>query len=224
MFIDEWFEKDFYQKLPLGYHANHSFGQIFWTHAHYSFENVQFWRPVIDPDEPTKTIASTFNMVGWPSDAFNRPFPLQAPALKTDEEFIVVKAKRRPVVLIQTERPLIGIKNAGYRGKFGRHRTLVAQMFSIADKRTGESKYDNALVERVRRMEFPQLLFMPKTAAFVDSFLRLDEPQSVFVPHLDATDTCLGAAIQDVLKHQLRFLLTGDGPEYTMLREMLLAP
>jgi hypothetical protein len=222
VFIDELFENDFYQRLPLGYHTNHCFGQVFWTHAHYSFENIQFWRPVIDPNEPTKTIASSFNMVGWPPDAFRRSFPLHAPSLKTDEEFIVVKAKRRPVVLIQSEPSLVGVKNPGYRGKFSRQRTLVAQMFSIVDKRTGEAKYDNALVERVRRMEFPQLLFMPKMPGFVDSFLRLDEPQSVFVPHLEPTDTCLGTEVQNVLKHQLRFLLTGDGPTYTDLRHMLL--
>jgi hypothetical protein len=133
-----------------------------------------------------------------------------------------VRAKRRPVVLIQTEPPLVGVENYGYRGKFTRRRVLVAQMFSIADKNTGQAKYDNKLVDRVRRMEFPQLLFMPKTAGFVDSFLRLDEPQSVFVPHLEATDCSLDTGVQDVLKDQLRFLLTGEGHAYTELRQILL--
>jgi hypothetical protein len=37
MFIDEWFDKDFYKQLPLGYHtqANFAFAQFFWTHAYY---------------------------------------------------------------------------------------------------------------------------------------------------------------------------------------------
>src|ERR1017187_10232643 len=62
MFIDEWFGDTFYKKLPLGYHndANFCFGQIFWTHAYYPHENLELWRPVPDPAEPTKTIASQF--------------------------------------------------------------------------------------------------------------------------------------------------------------------
>lgn len=34
MFIDEWFEKDYYKQLPLGYHVQSSYqpGQFFWTH------------------------------------------------------------------------------------------------------------------------------------------------------------------------------------------------
>lgn len=62
MFIDEWFGEDFYKNLPLGYHnpANFCFGQVSWTHAYYPHENLELWRPVPDPAEPTKTIASQF--------------------------------------------------------------------------------------------------------------------------------------------------------------------
>ncbi len=222
MFMDEWFEKGFYRKLPLGYHATLRFGQIFWTHALYSPENRQFLRPVIDPSEPTKTIATTFQILGQPADAFKRSIPLHAPALRTDEEFIVVKAKRRPVVLVQGEPALVGVENHGYRGKFSRSRVLVAQMFSIVDTRTGKAKYDNALIERVRRLEFPQLLFMPKATGFVDSILRLDEIQSTFIPHLEATDCCLETDVQEILKAQIEFLLTGGGQAYTDLRKLLI--
>jgi len=41
MFIDEFFSEQFYRKLPLGYHANFSFGQFFWTHAYYPHENLE---------------------------------------------------------------------------------------------------------------------------------------------------------------------------------------
>jgi hypothetical protein len=53
--------------------------------------------------------------------------------------------------------------------------------------------------------------------------LRLDETQSVFVPHLDARQFCLGDEVADVLRHQINFMLTGAGPNvYTELRETLL--
>jgi hypothetical protein len=53
--------------------------------------------------------------------------------------------------------------------------------------------------------------------------LRLDEAQSVFVPHLDARPFCLGDEVVAILRHQLAFLQTQIGPnEYTDLREVLM--
>jgi hypothetical protein len=106
MFIDEWFSAN-YKKLPLGYanEANFRFGQIFWTHANYPHENLELWRPTPDPSDPTKTIASQFGITAARQDAFKRGLPLHAPRLETNEEFVVIRAKIRPVVLIQTELP-----------------------------------------------------------------------------------------------------------------------
>ena len=74
-------------------------------------------------------------------------------------------------------------------------------------------------------MEFPQLMFLPQQAGVfdIDGMLRLDEVQSVFVPHLRATQFCLADDLADVLRHQIDFLLTASGPNsYTELREILL--
>ncbi len=227
MFIDEWFGNAFYKKLPLGYHndANFCFGQIFWTHAYYPHENLELWRPVPDLAEPTKTIASQFRITAAGQDAFKRTLPLHAPKLETNEEFIVVRAKVRPVILIQTELPLAGVDNRGYRGKIQRRRTLVAQVFGLADSVTKAPQFNPAFIDRVRKMEFPQLMFLPEQAGVfaMDSMLRLDEVQSVFVPQLEARQFCLGDEVAGVLRHQLTFLQTGIGPnEYTELREVLM--
>jgi len=227
MFIDEWFEDCFYAELPLGYHnpANFCLGQIFWTHAYYPHENLELWRPVVDPDEPTKTIASQFRITPAGQDAFKRTLPLHVPKLETNEEFIVVRAKIRPVILIQTELPLAGVDNRGYRGRIQRPRALVAQVFGLADTITGEPQFNPAFVDRVRKMEFPQLMFLPKKPGLfeVDSLLRLDEAQSVFVPHLHTKPFRLGDGVTTILRHQLAFLQTGLGPnEYTELRELLM--
>jgi hypothetical protein len=227
MFIDEWFATSYYKKLPLGYHsdANFCFGQIFWTQAYYPHENLELWRPVPDPAEPTKTIASQFRITPAGQDAFKRGLPLHTPKLETNEEFIVVRAKSRPVVLIQAEFPLAGVDNRGYRGRIQRRRTLVAQVFGLVDVRTGTPEFNPSFVDRIRRMEFPHLLFLPQQAGVfdVDSMLRLDETQSVFVPHLQATQFCLADDVANVLRHQINFLLTRTGPnDYTELREVLL--
>jgi hypothetical protein len=225
MFIDEWFGDGFYKKLPLGYHSNFSFGQFFWTHAYYPHENLELWRPFPEADEPTKTIASRFQLVTAGQDAFRRNIPLAAPKLETNEEFIVIRAKMRPVVLVQVEIPTSGVDNRGFRGKIHRHRCLVAQIFGLADSKTGQAEFSPSFVERVRKMEFPQFMFLPAQAGLltVDSLLRLDELQSVFTPHLDPRQFALGDDVTGLLKHQLQFLITGAGPnQYTELREFLL--
>ena len=227
MFIDEWFATAFYKKLPMGYQneANFCFGQIFQTQAYYPHENLELWRPIPDSSEQTKTIASHFRITAAGKDAFRRTLPLHSPKLETNEEFIVVRAKSRPVVLIQAELPLPGVNNRGFRGRIQRRGTLVAQVFGLADTKTGPSEFDPAFVDRVRRMEFPQLLFLPRQSGVfsVDSMLRLDEAQSVFVRHLEAKQFCLSDEVANVLRRQINFLLTRNGPNaYTGIREVLL--
>ena len=226
MFIDEWFGPSFYKKLPLGYHAKQCFGQIFWTHAYYPHENLQLWRPVVDPGEPTKTSAFQFQIVSAGADAFNRNYPLHTPPLKSREEFLVIRAKRRPVVLVQSVPPITGGENRGYKGKFARPLCLVAQAYSIADKPTGQTKFVPGLVDRVRLMEFPQIMFLPALPGALDGdgMLRLDQLQSVFVPHMEATQYCLSDEVQEILKCQLQYLITGEAlaNDYTELRECLL--
>ena len=226
MFVDEWFAAEFYTQLPLGFHnpANFKFGQFFKTHAYYPHENLELWRPVPDPTEPTRTIASKFQLVSAGKDAFRRGLPLHVPKLETNEEFIVVRAKERPVVLVQPECE-IGFQNRGYRGRVHRRRCLVAQVFGLADVKTGHAEFSPEFVHRIRKMEYPQLLFLPKAPGVleVDSLLRLDEFQSVFTPHLQPTQTALGGYLSEILRDQLQFLITEKGPnEYTKLREMIL--
>lgn len=226
MFIDEWFDKDFYRQLPLGYHtqSNFAFGQVFWTHAYYPHENLELWRPVIDPNDPTKTIATNFRIVAAGRDAFKRTIPLHVPKLETNEEFLVIRAKRRPVVLIQPEAP-VAVDNRGYRGKIQRRRCLVAQIYGLADTRTNNPEFSPSFVDRVRKMEFPQFLFLPQKAGLfdVDSLLRLDELQSVFTPHLEPSQFALSDSVTSILSGLWKFLVAGVGPsEYSELREMLL--
>lgn len=225
MFVDEWFDPGFYKDLPLGYHNTFTFGQFFWTHAYYPHENLQLWRPVLDPNEPTKTLASKFQIEPAGKDAFRRSIPLQAPKLETNEEFLVIRAKYRPVLLVRPEMPIPSAQNQGYRGKVHRPRCTVAQVFGLADPRTGEAEFSQSFVDRVRKMEYPQLMFLPKKVGLfeVDSLLRLDELQSVFTPHLNPTKFALGDGVVTVLRDQMQFLLTGLGPnQYTLLREELL--
>jgi hypothetical protein len=98
-------------------------------------------------------------------------------------------------------------------------------VFGLADTRTKVPEFAPTFVDRVRKMEFPQLFFLPQAPGLleVDSLLRLDELQSVFTPHLEPTRFALGDSTREVLMGQWRFLVAGVGPsEYTELRELLL--
>jgi hypothetical protein len=225
MFIDEWFGSDFYKTLPLGFHRTFAIGQIFRTHTYYPHENLEFWRPIPEPDEPTKTIATTFQLMSAGEDAFKRRIPLASPRLETNEEFLVVRAKIRPVALVMPQAPPFGVDNKGYRGKVQRNLCLVGQVFGLSDLRTGRQEFSSGFIDRVRKMEFPELLFLPARPGFleVDSILRLDELQSVFTPNLQATQLALSDEVSGVLRGQLQYLLTRSGPTaYTELRELLL--
>lgn len=225
MFIDEWFDSGFYKELATGYRNQFAFGQFYWTHAYYPHENLLLWRPVPDPGEPTKTVASKFQLEAAGADAFRRAIPLQAPKLETNEEFIGIRAKFRPVVLIQPEMPIPETENRGYSGRVHRKRCTVAQVFGLADVITQAPQFSQTFIDRVRKMEYPQLMYLPKKAGLldVDSLLRLDELQSVFTTHLDPRKVALSDDVSNILRDQIQFLFTGKGPnEYTALREELL--
>jgi hypothetical protein len=208
-----------------GFHQHFSFGQLLRTHAYYPHEHLELWRPVLDPNEPTKTIASQFQIVAAGKDAFRRGIPLASPKLETNEEFLVIRAKVRPVVLVMPEIPAFGVDNRGYRGRVQRHLCLVGQVYGIVDTKTGRAEFNPSFIERVRRMEFPQLMFLPARPGYleVDSLLRLDELQSVFTPNLEPTQLALGDEVAKALRGQLQFLVSETGPTfYTELRELLL--
>lgn len=225
MFIDEWFDGSFFKNLSVSEKNSFSFGQFFWTHAYYPHEHLELWRPIPDPNEPTQTLASIFQIQAAVQDAFRRAIPLQTPKLETNEEFLLIRAKRRPVILIQPEIFIPSTVNRGFRGRVHRSRCTVAQIFGLEDPQTGRAEFSQIFVDRVRQMEYPQLMFLPKKPGLfqVDSLLRLDELQSVFTPHLDPTQFALTDDVSTILRDQLQFLLTGKGPnDYTLLREEML--
>jgi len=170
-FIDEVFDP-FYlaaSKTP----ADYSFGHIFTTSAYYPHQKLEVWRP--KNLDSKLGLASDFNIIAA-GDAFRRSPPYAVPPLKTNEEFIALKAKPRPVILIQPPDPvLLKIKKGGYSGKIVRHLCPVALVYSAEDE-AGNSKFPPDFVDRVRRLEYRQFLFLPSGGPIlVDSIARLDE-------------------------------------------------
>ena len=203
----------------------HSFlpGQVFWTYYFYTQENLKFWRPA-NYDE-TGTAATEFVITSSTEDAFRRSTPLQSPKLETDEEFIVTRAKKRPVILIAPtpERIELGQKIRGGR-KIHKNLCLVAPLYSAVDA-YGDPKFPAEFIDRTRNMEFPHLFFVPETSPYLrHSICRLDSIRAVFHPHLEPKDLQLSDEAMNVFLGQIEFFLTGEySGDYQIYRELLMS-
>ena len=209
----------FYSSVKSAETRNFKFGRIFWAHAYYPHQMLELWRPK-DVNRKTQT-AADFNPTRPPPDAFGRQLPYTFPHLTAHEEFIVMRAKRRPVLLIQLPNPtLADVKNTSM--KLNRNLCVVAPIFSVADK-VGDAKLPQEFVGRVRSLEFPEFLFLPGSGPLeLDSLLRLDELQSVGTVNLTPTDFCLVEEVENVFRSQVSLYFTGlCGKDFLEYRDTL---
>lgn len=221
MFLDEFVE-DFYQKLGTDFRANLRPGQICKAPVLYAYENAELWRPC--RFDASETQATEFALIPRPGDAYKLTRTIHSPRLEPNEEFPVLRAKFRPVVLLVPDPEEIHIRDLHGGGRINRHICLTAPCFSVMDA-MNKSKYPQQLIDRVRLLEFPQFMFLPEGACLrKDSLLRLDSIQHVFHNELEATEWSLADDLQKILRGQLNFLFSGTyGGEYQIARDMLMA-
>ena len=199
-------------------------GQLGRTFVPYATEHLQLWRP--GRYDPSQAAATEFHITAAGQDAFARAVPLYSPRLETNEEFIVTRAKRRPVIVVSPAPPDPGI--ASLRGsRIYRRMALVIPVFSLVDPVTERLKFPESFIDRVRTMEFPEFFYLPPEPGVlsVPSLARLAELRAVFEPHLEPFDRRLRDDVRRLLEGQLRFLTTGvsDG-DFHVYREELLHP
>ena len=221
MFLHELIT-DFYEKLGLDYRATLRPSQICTAPVLYSYENAQVWRP--SRFDGSQTNATDFQIVSQPGDAYRQSSTIHTPRLEPYEEFPVIRAKVRPVLVLVPEPSPITIQEIRGGGRINRHLCLVAPCYSVVD-RMGKAKYTTGFLERVCHLEFPQFLFLPQCACLPnDSLCRLDSIQHVFRGQLEPTQWTLASEIRKIVSGQLNFLFTGTyDAEYKIARDMLLA-
>jgi hypothetical protein len=212
--------EDFYTKLGLDYRANLRAHQFAWAPVLYSYENAEIWRP--SQYDGSQTNATDFRPVARPGDAYQTATTIHTPRLEAYEEFPVVRAKMRPVLLLVPAPAPIAAQELRGGGRVNRHLCLVAPCYSVVD-RMGKAKFSAAFLERVCRLEFSQFFFMPKCAFLSnDSLCRLDSIQHVFHNQLDPIQWSLSGEISKIVNGQLKFLFTGDyGGDYQTARDIL---
>jgi hypothetical protein len=204
-FLDDLIAEPF-EKLGTDFRANFTPGQICQTPVLYSYENGELWRP--SAWDASGTMATHFVVTSKPGDAYKQEKIIGSPKLEYNEEFPVVRAKYRPVVLLVPCPQEIAIKDVRGGGKINRHLCLVSPCYSVAD-RAGKAKFRQEFLDKVRILEYPHFMFLPKSACLTnDSLLRLDSIQHVFHNELEPTQWRLCDELMEILRGQLTYLMT----------------
>jgi len=156
LFLDDLIET-FYE--PIGPDFRHSYarGQIFNIHMGYTREDINLWRPT--GLDSSKTTVNSFKIEPAGGDAFRRSMPLYIPPLETNEEFIVVKAKKRPVILLNPAPPKLEIQGLKGGGRMYRPLCIVVPVYSLVDRFTEKLKFPQSFVNRMRVMRLPEFFF-----------------------------------------------------------------
>lgn len=176
VFIDNLIP-NYYEPVGTNYRNAYERGQICWVHVNYADEDLKIWRP--SGLDESQTTVNSFKPENAPGDAFNRGFPLYIPPLEMHEEFVVVKAKRRPVIILSPAPADPAIRGLRQRGRIYRPICNVAPVFSLTDRITGNPKYSITFVERIRLMNYLEFFYLPPGGPIrTDSYARLCEMQA----------------------------------------------
>ena len=222
IFLDDLVE-NFYEPVGDRFRETYERGQLFWTHIGYAREDLQLWRP--SGLDVSQTSANHFMIEQAGADAFSRSLPLYMPRLEIREEFVVVRAKKRPVILVSPLPPDPGISPLRKGGKIYRSLCVVAPVYSFVNRDTEQVKYPQSFIDQVRMLTYPEFLFLPKVSGVLrcDSYARLSEIQAVYQPHLEPCNLRLREAVRLILEGQMQFLISGSyGGEFQLCREQLL--
>ena len=219
-FLDSIIDEPF-EKLGADFRAVLRPGQLCQAPVLYAYENSEIWRP--SGLDESGTAATHFSVIATPGDAYKTPNILKSPRLEAYEEFPVLRAKCRPVILLVPSPTEINLRDVKGGGRINRHLCLVAPCYSVADG-MGKSKFPDEFLKKVRLLEYPQFMFLPNAACLKnDSLLRLDSIHHVFHNQLDPSQWRISPELLKVLLGQVTyFFTTFYGGEYQIMRDLLL--
>ena len=194
----------YFRVVPPDLKDQHSPGRICWAPSLYLVEvlttlRVEYAKPGDETNVLLKLIPA-----GQNPNLFNHP-PVLHPPIHTDEEFIPVKTKRRPVIIVS--RTHSDIPRALRRGADFPPSFLIAPLYTL-----GEERYHPEFVERIKAFEYHQFFYLPQNDehGIREAFVRFDRIQSVARRNLELTDTMLTQNALDVLHDWLTYHTTGN--------------
>jgi hypothetical protein len=220
VFIDDIIS-DYYSEIGKSYKSSLKPGQIIWSYFLYGYNDLDVWRPAVL--DSSNTIATKFEINSSPSNKFKKSIPLSSPPLAVNEEFVVVKAKPRPAILITLPAPSIHIQHFRKGGKINIDSCLMAPLFSLEDD-YGRTKYPEEFINRVRKLIYPHLFFLPKDERInlKNSLCRFDRISPVYTTHIEKEKICLHKEIADIYFSQLQcYLMNIFNGDYKVARELI---
>jgi hypothetical protein len=204
-FLDDLISEPF-EKLGLDYCADLRPGQLCKAPILYAYENAQIWRP--SSYDESGTAATNFSVIACPGDAYTKANILNSPRLEAYEEFPVLRAKFRPVIVVTPCPTDINLPGARNPGKINRHLCYVSPCYGLADA-MDKAKFSPEFLKRVRLLEYPQFMFLRKSVCLEkDSLLRLDSIQHVYRNQVIPLQWSLNEEMVRILQGQLTYLLT----------------
>jgi hypothetical protein len=168
-------EHPFYQVLEPAARGRHVIGQIFWipaftTERHLFAVRTTSWDRKLPIDTARFGLRQVHHSsVGGDQDLYQQ-MPIPELKLKTKEDLLVKKVKRRPAILIYRE----GIntrKLATYCAGIGDapepHEHVFAPIFSLRKEENVDSDYPDIFIQQVQTGKFPELMHLPPTSRII---------------------------------------------------------
>lgn len=177
-------------------------GQIYWAPSLFIEHELKAFYPRGQP--PWGTEPTLWEIRREDDSTFEHP-PLRRPELRADEAFVVLKAKRRPVIIMSSH-PEVWTYRSGQRRE---EVFLVIPMFSFE-----EDPVEFKL--RMKALSYRELFYLAEDAVLgmEEGFARFDRSHVVAKKWLRRRGVRLSADALDVMTEWFNFFLTGKASDF----------
>jgi len=178
-------------------------GQIYWAPSLFIERELKVLYPRGEPPWGTEP---TLWEIRPEDDSTFQHQPLRRPELRADEAFVVLKAKRRPVIIMSSH-PEVWTYRSGQRRE---EVFLVIPMFSFEEEDPVEFKL------RMKALSYRELFYLPEDAVLgmEEGFARFDRCHVVPKKWLRRRRVTLSADALDLMTEWFNFFLTGKASDF----------
>lgn len=158
----------------------------------------------------------------------DRSLPVKYLNLKSHEELLIQRAKKRPVVIVGNGLDCYTQFEHLLRQKGKRHlqedSVFVAPVYTVCRDEYGDG-FVKEMMPFIECLLFRQFFYIPKSTIFKEGVIRLDRLQVIIdrgPASLEPSDICLSEPILNILRDTMTYCLTGiASAELSELRDLL---
>lgn len=158
----------------------------------------------------------------------DRSLPIKYLNLRSNEELLVQRAKKRPVVIVGKGLDCYPQFDSLLRQKGKKHlqedSVFVAPLYTVCREEYGEG-FVKEMMPYIECLLFRQFFYIPSSRLFTEGVIRLDRIQIIIDKgpfSLEPTDLCLSQPIFNALRDTMTYCLTGVcSSELRELRDLL---